>query len=133
MCLKRHKTCLSVIEYPFKKGVIMSGANVFEFTDANFDTEVLGSDVGVVVDFWAPWCGPCKMLGPIIEQLAADFGSTIKIGKVNVDASPDIAAKYAINSIPTILFFKAGEVKDKQVGLLAKGPLKVKIENFIAQ
>ncbi len=111
----------------------MAGANVHEFTDENFDTEVLGSQVPVVVDFWAPWCGPCKMLGPILEQISNDLGDAVKIGKINVDANPDVAGKYAVNSIPTILFIKGGEIKDKQIGLLAKGPLKTKIENFLAQ
>ena len=105
---------------------------VFEFTDANFETEVLKSELPVVVDFWAPWCGPCKMLGPIIEQLSGDFAGRCKIGKINVDESPGAAGSFEIQSIPTMLFIKNGKIVDKQVGLLAKDPLKVKIENFLA-
>jgi thioredoxin 1 len=102
-----------------------------EFTDDNFEAEVLKSSVPVLVDFWAEWCGPCKMLTPIIEELAVQYGGAIKIGKLNVDNSPVSASRYAVNSIPTLLFVKGGNVVDQHVGLLAKKALQSKIEQFL--
>ena len=81
-----------------------------EFTDANFSTEVLKSEKPVLVDFWAPWCGPCKMIGPIVEKLSNELGGTVKIGKLNVDDSPGTAQEYDVSSIPTLLLFKGGKV-----------------------
>ncbi len=109
----------------------MSTDNLVEFTDANFDGEVLRSSVPVLVDFWAEWCGPCKMLTPILEELAQEFSGKVKIGKLNVDNSPLTASRYAVSNIPTILFVKGGSVKDQQVGLLAKKAVKAKIDQFI--
>jgi thioredoxin 1 len=109
----------------------MSSSFLADFNDANFETDVLKSTVPVVVDFWAEWCGPCKMLTPIVEELAQEYGATVKIGKLNVDNSPLTASKYAVNSIPTILFVKGGNVVDQHVGLLAKKMLKAKIDQFI--
>ncbi len=99
-----------------------------EFTDSNFKEEALDIDDLVVVDFWAEWCGPCKMIGPIVEELAKEYEGKAKIGKVNVDKNSEISMKYGIRSIPTILFLKGGEVVDKQVGLTSKEGLKSKIE-----
>jgi thioredoxin 1 len=99
-----------------------------EFTDSNFKEEALDIEELVVVDFWAEWCGPCKMIGPIVEELAKEYEGKAKIGKVNVDKNSDISMKYGIRSIPTILFLKGGEVVDKQVGLTSKEGLKSKIE-----
>ena len=110
----------------------MSSANVKEFTDDNFQTEVMASDQPVVIDFTAPWCGPCKMIGPIVEELAEVFKDTVKIGKLNVDDNPQTASKYGIISIPTLLFVKNGSVIDQHVGLLAKAPLKAKIQQLVA-
>jgi len=101
------------------------------FTDDNFENEVLASEVPVVVDFWAPWCGPCKMLTPIIEELSGEYGDKVKIGKLNTDENPQTATKYSIVSIPTVLFIKKGEVVEKQVGLLAKEALKTKINALL--
>jgi len=101
---------------------------VKEFTDENFAEEVLSNALPVVVDFWAPWCVPCKMLGPIMEDLAAEYGGSVVMGKLNIDSGAATAAKYTVNTIPTLLFFKGGKVVDNQVGLLAKGPLKAKID-----
>ena len=98
-------------------------ANVMEFSGSNFETEVVQSDVPVLVDFWAPWCGPCKMIGPIIEELAGEFGDKVKIGKVNVDNNQDLAAKFGIRGIPTVMLFKGGESINSFVGLRSKEDL----------
>ena len=109
----------------------MAGENIKQFTDDNFESEVLSSDIPVVVDLWAPWCGPCLKLTPIMEELAAEYGDKIKFGKLNIDDNPQTASKYGIMSIPTIFFVKNGEVADTQVGLLPKEPLKTKIDALI--
>ena len=98
----------------------MASEALIEFTDANFDTEVLGSDVPVLVDFWAEWCQPCKMLTPTIEELAADFEGKAKIGKMDTDSNREAAVKYGISAIPTVILFKGGEVARKFVGLTPK-------------
>lgn len=105
---------------------------VKEFTDENFDAEALKSTLPVVVDLWAPWCGPCKMLGPIIEDIAKEYTGKVTFGKLNIDDNPQTASSYQVNSIPTLLFIKNGAVVFKQVGLLGKGPLKVKVDELLA-
>lgn len=95
-------------------------ANLFEFTDKNFDGEALKSDKPVLVDFWAPWCAPCRMVGPIIEELAGTYGAKVKVGKLNTDDNPAIASRYGIMSIPTILLFKNGEIVERIVGAAPK-------------
>ena len=109
----------------------MAGENIKEFTDDNFESEVLSSDIPVVVDLWAPWCGPCQKLTPIMEELAAEYGDKVKIGKLNIDDNPQTASKYGVMSIPTIFFVKNGEIADTQVGLLPKEALKTKIDALI--
>jgi len=100
-----------------------------QLTDANFQSEVIDSSVPVLVDFWAEWCGPCKMIGPIIDQLSSELGDAAKVGKVNVDDARELAVKYNVRSIPLLLFFKNGEVKDQIVGAsVTKDQLKAKLQ-----
>ena len=106
-------------------------ANVMEFNSNNFETEVVNSDMPVLVDFWAPWCGPCKMIGPIIEELAGEFDGKIKIGKVNVDNNQELAAKFGIKGIPTVMLFKGGESINSFVGLRPKEDLAAALTGAI--
>jgi thioredoxin 1 len=98
-----------------------------EINDANFEELVLKSNKPVLVDFWAEWCGPCRMVGPIVEELAKEYGDKAVIGKVNVDHNPNISTNFGIRNIPTILFFKNGQVVDKQVGAVPKANLAAKL------
>ncbi|MBK6365253.1 MAG: thioredoxin [Saprospiraceae bacterium] len=102
----------------------------FQFTDSNFAEKALSGGVAVV-DFWAEWCGPCRLIGPIIEELSSQYDGKAVIGKVNVDENPEISMKYSIRSIPTILILKDGEVVDKQVGLTTKAALEAKILPYL--
>ena len=90
------------------------------FTSANFDTDVLGSDIPVVVDFFATWCGPCRMMAPVVEEIAAEAGDTLIVGKVNVDEAEDLAVQYGVSSIPTLMLFKDGKQIDSKVGVRSK-------------
>src|SRR5213592_1837245 len=101
-------------------------------TDATFDAEVLKSTTPVVVDFWAEWCGPCKMIAPVLDELAAEYEGKIKIGKANIDEQQQLANNYGINSIPTLLFFKNGQVADQIVGMKSKRDLKASFDRVLA-
>lgn len=105
--------------------------NISEIDDSRFESEVLQSDKPVLVDFWAPWCGPCKAIGPVIEELAADFGEKVKFLKCNVDDNPVTPGKYGIKAIPTLIFFKDGKVADQITGMVAKAKLEESINGII--
>ncbi len=103
----------------------------FTFTDDNFDAEALKSDLPVVVDFWAIWCGPCRMIAPIIEELANTYEGKVKVGKLDVDTNPNTAVKYGVRSIPTVLFFKNGQVVDMIIGAQSRSAFEQKLKNLL--
>lgn len=107
-------------------------AKPVEITDANFEEIVNGTEQPIMIDFWAEWCGPCKMLTPIVEELSNDYEGKAVVAKLDVDANPAVASKFSIRSIPTILFFKNGEIVDKQVGYAPKGSLAAKLDSTLA-
>ena len=100
---------------------------ITELDSSNFDSTLSSSSLPIVVDFWAPWCGPCKAIAPILNELAEELGDTVKICKVNIDNNSEVASKYEIRAIPTILIFKAGQIVDTIVGLIEKEDLKAKL------
>jgi len=108
----------------------MASQNLVEFSDANFEEEVLKSSIPVLVDFWAEWCMPCRMLGPTIEKLAKDYTGKIKVGKVDTDSNRDISIKYSINSIPTVILFQNGQVVQKFVGLRPERDFKEALDTI---
>jgi thioredoxin 1 len=105
--------------------------NLIEFTDDNFDTEVLKSDLPVLVDFWAEWCGPCKMITPIIEEISSDYAGKIKVGKVNVDYNNQVAMQYGIRGIPALLVFKGGAVANQIIGAVPKNDITQILDEVI--
>jgi len=107
-------------------------ANMVTLTEGNFSEEVLKSSTPVVVDFWAEWCGPCKMIAPVLDELAGEYDGKVKIGKVNIDEYQQLAINYGINSIPTLLFFKNGQVADQVVGMRSKRDLKASFDRVLA-
>ncbi|MFB6343082.1 thioredoxin [Saccharicrinis sp. FJH2] len=102
-----------------------------EVTDSNFEELILNSDKPALIDFWAEWCGPCRMIGPIVEDMSSEYDGKAVIAKLNVDENPEVCSKYGIRNIPTVLFFKGGEVADKQVGAVPKNILVQKMENLL--
>ena len=109
----------------------MAGA-VMEFTEQNFDQEVVKSTTPVLVDLWAAWCGPCRLIGPVVEELAGAYHGKIKIGKLNVDDHPQVAARFRIMNIPTLLLFKGGQEVDRIVGVVPKEELARRIERIVS-
>jgi len=106
-------------------------SKVMQFNAANFETEVKGSNMPVLVDFWAPWCGPCKQIGPVIEELATEYDGKAKIGKVNVDDNQQLAAQFGIRGIPTLLVIKGGETVDSLVGLQSKADVAAALDKVL--
>jgi thioredoxin 1 len=105
--------------------------NVQTFTDGNFDDTVLKSGAPVLVDFWAPWCGPCKRLGPTVDALATEYAGKVTVGKLNVDENPDVSFKYNVRGIPTLLLFKGGQVVESVVGLASKEDLQALFDKHV--
>ncbi len=106
-------------------------SKLMEVTDATFEQEVINSDLPVIVDFWAVWCGPCKMIAPIMEDISQEYDGKIKVAKVDVDNNPNIAVKYGIRSIPTVMIFQDGKVKEQVIGAYPKAHFVDKVENIL--
>lgn len=109
----------------------MASESIVELSDASFDEEVIQSDVPVLVDFWAPWCGPCRAVAPIVEEISSSYEGKIKVGKVNVDENPSITMKFGIRSIPTLLVFKGGEAVEQIIGAVPKGEIEKAVDKAL--
>ncbi len=106
----------------------MAGPNTLEFTDKNFDEDVLASDKPVLVDFWAEWCAPCKALGPVIDELAAEYDGKVKVGKLDTDANREVSVRFSVSAIPTVILFDKGEIVEKFIGLKSKKDFQAALE-----
>jgi thioredoxin 1 len=109
----------------------MAGDNTLTFNDASFDQDVLGAEVPVLVDFWAEWCGPCRMMTPTVDAIAADYAGRLKVGKLNVDENGGTAMRYNIRGIPTLLLFKGGRVVEQRVGAMGKGDVQKMVDAHV--
>lgn len=109
----------------------MASEAIMELNDASFDNEVIKSDLPVLVDFWAPWCGPCRAVAPIVEEISSAYEGKIKVGKVNVDENPSITMKFGIRSIPTLLVFKGGEAVEQIIGAVPKGEIEKALDKAL--
>ena len=110
----------------------MAGPNTLEFTDSTFDEVVLGSEVPVLVDFWAEWCGPCKALGPVIDELATEYDEQVKVGKLDTDANREVSVRFSVSAIPTVILFNKGEIVEKFVGLRSKTDFQTALAKLVA-
>jgi len=110
----------------------MAGDNTLTFTDGSFDTDVLNSDVPVLVDFWAEWCGPCRMMGPTVDQIASDYVGKVKVGKLDVDSNQNTASRYGIRGIPTVLLFKGGQIVEQKVGAIGKNDFQKMLDKHVS-
>ncbi len=111
----------------------MAGVNTLNFSDATFDQDVLNSDTPVLVDFWAEWCGPCRMMTPTIDALATDYAGKVKIGKLNVDENPGTAMRYQVRGIPTLLLFKGGKIVDQKVGAAPQTDVQKMLDKHVGE
>ena len=109
----------------------MASENIVNLSSENFEQEVLKAETPVLVDFWAEWCGPCKMLAPVLDELAQEYGAKLKVGKVNIDHDQQLSVQYGIQSIPTLLIFKDGQVKEQHIGMKSKSVLKDALDSAI--
>jgi thioredoxin 1 len=109
----------------------MAGLNTLTFSDSTFDKDVLGSDVPVLVDFWAEWCGPCRQMGPTIDTVATEYAGKLKVGKLDVDANGGTAMRYNVRGIPTLLLFKAGQVVEQRVGAIGKSDVQKMVDAHV--
>jgi thioredoxin 1 len=109
----------------------MAGKNIMEVSDGNFDQEVLQSDVPVLVDFWAPWCGPCRAIAPLIDELSGDYTGKLKVAKCNVDENPKTPSRFGIRAIPTLIIFKGGNVSEQITGAVAKSQITAAIDKAV--